>query len=90
MKGGQRQQHNKPSTQKKMKRGEKKRGKFNTQPEGPRGVSNCVIKYVTGSLDVSVEAWSRCYYCADVCDVHTYTYKSMNMHVNLHNLWYVG
>lgn len=41
----------------------KKRGKFNTQPGGSHGVSNCVIKYVTGSVDVSAEAWSLCHYC---------------------------
>lgn len=74
MEEGQKQQHNKPSTQKKKEEGEKKGGKFNTQPEGPCGVSNCVIKYVTGSLDVSVEAWSLCHYCAEACDVHTYTH----------------
>lgn len=62
MKEGLRQQHNEPGTPKKGRRvGEKReRGKFNTQPEGPRGVSNCVIKYVTGSLDVSVEAERLC------------------------------
>lgn len=77
MKEGQRQQHNKPSTPKKERK-KKKRGKFNTQPEGPRGVSNCVIKYVTGSLDVSVEAWSLCYYCAKACNAHR------NTHTNTH------
>lgn len=62
---GQRQQHNKPSMPKKMWRKKYiyKRGKFNTQPGGSHGVSNCVIKYVTGSVDVSVEAWSLCHYC---------------------------
>lgn len=73
MKEGQRQQHNKPCTPKKERGEKKKREKFNTQPEGPRGVSNCVIKYVTGSLDVSVEAWSLCYYCAEEYDVHVNT-----------------
>lgn len=29
-------------------------------PGAHGGVSNCVIKYVTGSLDAAVEAWSRC------------------------------
>lgn len=29
-------------------------------PGAHGGVSNCVIKYVTGSLDAAVEAWS-CY-----------------------------
>lgn len=82
MKEGQRQQHNKLSTRKKEGGGVGGWGwgaKFNTQPEGPRAVSNCVIKYVTGSLDVSVEAWSLCYYCAEACErnthscVHTHT-----------------
>lgn len=51
--------------QRKCERGKKenKRRKFNTQPGGPHGVSNCVIKYVTGSVDASVEAWSLCHYC---------------------------
>lgn len=43
-------------------------GEFYTQPRGPRGVSNCVIKYVTGSKDVSAEAWSPWYYCAEACN----------------------
>ena len=78
MKKGQRQQHNKPGTPKKERWGKKRKrrergGEFNTQPEGPRGVSNCVIKYVTGSLDVSAEAWSLCYYCAEACGVHAHT-----------------
>lgn len=82
----------------------KKRGKFNTQPEGPRGVSNCVIKYVTGSLDVSVEAWSLCYYCAEACDAHTsthtHTYRCTHTHtvvhihkhinIHVHLMYYVG
>lgn len=35
-------------------------------PGAHGGVSNCVIKYVTGSLDAAVEAWSR--YRAEVRD----------------------
>lgn len=35
-------------------------------PGAHGGVSNCVIKYVTGSLDATVEAWSR--YRAEVRD----------------------
>lgn len=83
MKEGQRQQHNKLSTR-------KKEGgvcvcggggaKFNTQPEGPRAVSNCVIKYVTGSLDVSVEAWSLCYYCAEACERNTHSCVRTHTH----------
>ena len=83
MKEGQRRQHNKPSALKK-EGGGRERGKFNTQPEGPRGVSNCVIKYVTGSRDVSAEAWSLCYYCAKACDVHANTPVPAHLHMQTH------
>lgn len=87
MKEGQRQQHNKPSTPKKDRRGGGVR-EFNTQPEGPRGVSNCVIKYVTGSLDASVEAWShaitvqrRATYAPTHTRTHSRLYICKNMYI---------
>lgn len=46
--------------------GKGRKGNLTHNPGAHGGVSNCVIKYVTGSRDAAVEAWSR--YRAEVRD----------------------
>lgn len=54
--GGQQQPGNNQHGLKKGKCGSGVGGNLKIQPKGPRGVSNCVIKYTTGSIDLSAGA----------------------------------